>query len=501
MEDPENPGQVKFQNCAHGKFLTSSNDGNISTSTSEGSHHREWRLCREEEISDDEGTTFDTYSIFNLGIKRYLTCEENRDVCAIIKESVDEKEGHPPPGWNIELLTGELCFMSSPTTHRHLSCHALTSELSMSPNRKGWEVWRFVEAGGNDGHVRISNWIHGHGKKYLFSDENGNVSTSDNPVGSWEKWSVELAPEGFHGVAIKSVSHNRYLQVGSDGTPISTCEVFGALTLWHLDAAHSQNFAISSIPNDKRIGCGKEGQIYSTDNRKEWEVWEMQQQQHGFISLRSRAHGKILCSDTNGNLFVTEMVDDSGLWKLAHSEGGLHIISKSTGRYLSCGKNDNHLATVSPSTLLGNSESWSVEPILPDTITASQLRNNIIGGSLAVASILAAPFAVMGVIGAMGFGTTGIAGGSVAAGMMSAEAISAGGAIAAGGTVATLQSIGAVGLGVAGTAASMSAGAVVGASVWGIAATSARKGPSTKGESNIATESSLTRPFCHWQFW
>ena len=50
-------------------------------------------------------------------------------------------------------------------------------------------------------------------------------------------------------------------------------------------------------------------------------------------------------------------------------------------------------------------------------------------------------------LGVIGYTATGITAGSTAAGMMSAAAAANGGGVAAGGVVATLQSIGAAGLG------------------------------------------------------
>jgi len=92
-----------------------------------------------------------------------------------------------------------------------------------------------------------------------------------------------------------------------------------------------------------------------------------------------------------------------------------------------------------------------------------------IGGLAAIA----APFAVMGVVSALGFGSGGIAAGSTAAAWMSAEAVASGGVVAAGGTVATLQSIGAAGLGAAGVTASAAGGAVGGTLVGGSVAAGA----------------------------
>jgi len=87
-----------------------------------------------------------------------------------------------------------------------------------------------------------------------------------------------------------------------------------------------------------------------------------------------------------------------------------------------------------------------------------------IAGSVLTLGIMA-PFAAVAAVQAIGFGAGGVMGGSMAAGMMSAEAIAGGGAIAAGGTVATLQSLGAAGLGLAGTAAASSVGAATGAAL------------------------------------
>mmetsp|Transcript_36596 Transcript_36596/g.51746 ORF Transcript_36596/g.51746 Transcript_36596/m.51746 type:complete len:130 (+) Transcript_36596:297-686(+) len=82
--------------------------------------------------------------------------------------------------------------------------------------------------------------------------------------------------------------------------------------------------------------------------------------------------------------------------------------------------------------------------------------------AFALGMAFAAPLAITAAVNALGFTATGIAGGSTAAAMMSAEAIAAGGGVAAGWTVATLQSIGAVGLGVMGTIGTMAGGLATG---------------------------------------
>uniref|UniRef100_A0A4W5PZL4 Lysozyme g n=1 Tax=Hucho hucho TaxID=62062 RepID=A0A4W5PZL4_9TELE len=84
----------------------------------------------------------------------------------------------------------------------------------------------------------------------------------------------------------------------------------------------------------------------------------------------------------------------------------------------------------------------------------------IVGGVCAVAL---APIALT----VIGFGASGIAAGSTAAGMMSGAAIANGGGVAAGSLVAVLQSAGAVGLSGTATAIVGSVGAAVGGAVGG----------------------------------
>ncbi|CAG8781440.1 13949_t:CDS:1, partial [Cetraspora pellucida] len=70
-----------------------------------------------------------------------------------------------------------------------------------------------------------------------------------------------------------------------------------------------------------------------------------------------------------------------------------------------------------------------------------------VAGALTVSGLVLGPLAFVGAVGAIGFGSGGIAAGSIAAWIMSLN----GGATAAGSLVAILQSVGAAGLGVTGT--------------------------------------------------
>lgn len=477
---------VRLKSCTHGKYLFVNPRGYTSSCENPFEEH-----CLLKFEKHSSGRSSYTITCHN-GSDKYLCCRDNGDVSGLMDTDTYHSGQEV---WDIELLSGELCFISSPVLNKRLSCHPWGGKLSLCSNWKGWEVWRFIEAG--DGHVRISNWTHTN--KFLCSDNNGNVWTTDNHRGDWELWDVERAPDGSDGVVIKSVSHDRFLEAAPKGSPIGTSEGFkGYSTTWHTDAGNSREFYINSVQYDKRIGSSTDG-VYSTQNRKGWEVWIMEKETNGLISLRSKDHGKTLGSDSMGNVYVTEMASESELWKLEKlCEKGIHIKSANHDRFLSCPEN-GHISTLD--SVPNAAVTWFLEPCLPSTITGNKMRNLTIGGSVAVATVVTAPFAIMGAIAGLGFGAGGIAAGSAGAAMMSAEAAAAGGMIAAGGTVATLQSIGAAGLGIAGTSAALGAGAVVGASAIGISAAVPCDDPSSNIEHSEVIRPFENRPICNWRSW
>ena len=83
----------------------------------------------------------------------------------------------------------------------------------------------------------------------------------------------------------------------------------------------------------------------------------------------------------------------------------------------------------------------------PPKNSAASAAAMAVGGAVggAAGASLAVPV-TLGIVNSLGFTSAGIAAGSTAAAMMSAEAVAAGGTILAGGQVATLQAVGAAGL-------------------------------------------------------
>mmetsp|Transcript_44630 Transcript_44630/g.72832 ORF Transcript_44630/g.72832 Transcript_44630/m.72832 type:complete len:625 (+) Transcript_44630:106-1980(+) len=471
--DGPHANEVKLISRSHQTLLVMKPDG-YTTACSEQSMPEDydplWKIRR----SADGG-----FSLSSVHHGRYLSFKGSRQ-------------------WNIEFQTGELCFISNPHYDKRVKC-GMSGSLEMTHNWKGWEVFRFIEAG--DGDVRITSWTHK--EKVLCADQEGHVLTTENLLGDWGKWRVESAPDGAHGVVIKSVSHGTYLSSCGERLYASPQFEHKAST-WHLESAHSQNYFISCAAHDKRISTSDSSPFTSPNRgaREEWKVGVVEMMgEDNLITLKNCTHGKFLTSNEDGFVCMADHVGPDQVWKARHSpHGGIFMISNSYNRCLAC-NDDGHLYTVPFEDHQGTWETWSLEPKMPHTFSKEQKKKWILTGSLIAASAMMVPLGVVGIIGAMGFTAEGIAAGSVAAGMMSAEAIAAGGGVLAGGTVATLQSIGAVGLGLAGTSVAMGAGAVIGATTAGIVCAVAGEEHFDADYINNGPKPSEKRPFCNWRVW
>ena len=266
-------------------------------------------------------------------------------------------------------------------------------------------------------------------------------------------------------------------------------------TAWHLEPAHGNQFFISSKSCDMRITSSID-HPFTHQNQKACEKWIIEPTAGtiGHFTVRSQEHGKYLGSSEDRKLIVSDCQQHWIIFQSPH--GGVFIESVEHGGRLSCDENGHTYTTDSKD----GWETYCLEPIMPVTISAKKIWSLVGIGSLSIVSAVAAPFAVMGIIGAMGFGAGGIVGGSMAAGMMSAEAIAAGGGVIAGGAVATLQSIGAVGLGVAYTSAAVAAGAAAGAGLAGVVVvTSLNLANAPEGIKSDDYAKHL--PLCSWRMW
>eukprot|EP00985_Skeletonema_marinoi_P007576 scaffold3335_cov139-Skeletonema_marinoi.AAC.5 len=382
----------------------------------------------------------------------------------------------------------ELCFLSSPNHDRRVGCN-INGDIYVSQNWKGWEVWRFIKDE-SSGHFIITSWTHD--KKVLCSGPDGRVFTTENKEGSWEKWRIVPHPK-FEGLRIESVEHDRFLSFSGQDLHTKKKEVD---TAWYIEPAHGNHFFISATSHDERLSSSNE-HPFTSKNRKSWEKWivEPTNEKIGQYTIRSMEHGKYLGAEKNDKIIVSE---NKQLWTIGLSTqegGGYLILSTEFNRRLTLDENGNlHTEEVGDSNV-----TWQLEAVLPHTVSGKQIWSWVGAGVCSTILAVAMPFAVMGVVGAMGFGAGGIAAGSMGAGMMSAEAIAAGGGIAAGGTVATLQSIGAVGLGLAGTSMAVGAGAATGGLVSFGVIKATKFG--TEHERIAIDEPEKHLPLCSWRLW
>lgn len=390
----------------------------------------------------------------------------------------------------IEKAGPELCFISHPKYERRVTCD-ISGNLRMSKNWKGWEVWRFTKDN-DSGNFVITSWTHHH--KVLCSNSKGKVYTDNKKKllgeGKLElgEWKIDLHPKS-HGVRIQSVKHGRFLAFSGENLYAMKKDED---TAWHLEPAHRNQFFISSPCHNKRLSSTKESKLLAHRNRKSWEKWviEPTNTRTGQFTILSLEHGKYLGSSKDNKLIVSE---SQQRWMIGSSpHDRVFIQSVEYGGRLSFDGN-GHPCTAEIS---GDWATLSLEPIMPTTISSKQIWSLVGIGVTTITLSVAMPFAVMGVIGAMGFEAGGIAAGSMAAGMMSGEALVSGGAIAAGGTVATLQSIGAAGLGAAGASAAAGAGAAVGGCV-----AAASKGLENKQEEIKLEDPGNHLPLCSWRVW
>jgi len=344
---------------------------------------------------------------------------------------ITSKNSGEPSTWELKFTSGELCFMSNPVMHCNLRCNLL-GQLSLNSGLKGWEVFRFIEVGNGD--LYISSWTHY--TKFLSSNTDGQVyviDSSSNSLGYGERWRLEPAPDS-NGVYIKNVASLRYLSVGrGKNEALWTTTKPNAYALWHLNAAHSHIYYLTSLFasirktddddnfNDENVddavkikntAANDYNQIYSqhgisdmhvssrkgapflTKNKRKWEEWKMEVTPDGYVTFFSIAHGKYLGCNSKGDVHTTT---SKGAWcffeKQESSTAGVMFLSKEHKRYLAVSEDDGSLCTTDGNEETNLRNSWRLDPRLPRSISGGK-----IAGAMGLAITIAMPFAVLGAI-------------------------------------------------------------------------------------------------------
>lgn len=476
---PQGDGIV-MQSVQHGFFLQATSDGEMVTTTHTAEDASVFLL----KYASGKRLTIQLQLSNSLGM--FLVVEENGRIASRKAEAESVSTL-----WELEFLSGELCFMSNHAFNRLLKCNPFGG-LSMTNVWGGWEVWRFIEIGA--GRLIITSWTHD--SKVLASDPDGKVHTTENKLGTWEEWTVERSDSG---VLIQSVAHpGRYLCFNDNNNLFTTPDRNQKGIEWCLETANSHLFYMNCPSHDKRLSSNGDGVVFSNSYRKDCEQWTVKREEERWFSICSKRFGMYLASSNNGKVFTKASFDNDACWDIEELEsGGLALLSHAFHRHLVLGDDCNLCTKLDDD----GGVAWNLEPCMPQSRTGKQMAT-LVGASVAgLATVVAAPFAVTGVVGALGFGAGGIASGSIAAGMMSAEAVAAGGGVVAGGTVATLQSIGAVGLGFAGTTAALGGGAVVGSTIVGSTIAGIDCEPEPDVDSCSIMMPTTNRPLSNWRSW
>uniref|UniRef100_A0A7S4AK01 Fascin domain-containing protein n=1 Tax=Pseudo-nitzschia australis TaxID=44445 RepID=A0A7S4AK01_9STRA len=410
---------------------------------------------------------------------------------------IASKNSMEPSIWNLKFTSGELCFVSNPVVHCQMRCN-LSGKLSLTNSLYGWEVFRFIEVGNGD--FYISSWTHY--TKFLTSDSDGKVASTDStkrPLGYSERWRLEAAPEAT-GLYIQNVASRRYLSVGRKASEaLYTTTKPNDYALWHLDAAHSHVYYLTSLfasskKEDNDVEDSKEGefvpkknastgynQIFSkgdvadmhissskngpflTKKKQKWEEWKIEVTPEGDITFFSLAHEKYLGCNSTGDVHTTTSKGSWSLWeKQVSSHGGVTFLSREHLRFLAVNPSDGSLYTTPGGEETNLRHSWRLDPRLPRSISGGK-----IAGAVGLAISLAMPFAVLGAIETAGAAVTELA-------LLGTSVEALAGAVA---------------------------GAAIGAGVVGKAAAQKEKSPSElsngQWEDNIAAQ----RPISAWKSW
>lgn len=356
--------------------------------------------------------------------------------------------------WNVELVTGELCFMSAPSIQKQLRCDMM-GRLTLTSTAKGWEVFRFIECGG--GKLRICSWMHS--QHFLCCNpEDGSVMTcsasrivDEGPEIGMDEWYVEKAPGQYasEGVVIRSASSKRlgdFLCHTEEGVFISV-HFDEKASLWHLNAGHSQKYSLASLYEmPKTLGPFP----YVTDNKKQLdEVVVEQLDAEGLVRLYHIKEEKFIGTEGSGDVSLATDAGNSELWKMdmSRTDGGyvFHSVQHDglmlsyhfEGQDTISGAEESQSANskINPKlctvTEIGDNqrEVWRVDPVLPRAVSSGKIKTFAIGTSIAVGTTVAMPFAMAGLAAVVG--TESILMGIVTVGLTSAEAIASVGAIGA----------------------------------------------------------------------
>jgi hypothetical protein len=400
-------GSFKIQSVHRKNFLlTGSAGGVVSTSkANDESVHQCNQLWDLEQASSSSTTTTSTgiQRSNNDGIYVQLASRANGQRLSCTKygyislsnkdQDLDDEGGHSC-SWRMELLTGELCFLSNPHVDRRLRCDVF-GNVSLDSNWNGWEVWRFIEVGNSE--LILSSWTHD--SKVLASDASGKIYTiaEENRHRNRDcRWTVA---KGRNGVVLHSVAHGKYLCATLPNDFYTVDNIATEGVEWHLEPANSSVFFLS-VGETQLSGRDGGLPVTTTSNQTDLEEWKIEpyynQGGGNRFSIFSCKDKRFLGSAKDGRVWTTSDPKDSAIvWELEGApDGGYFVFSLLHERYLHFG-DDSTNGSLPPSTSVEKEQSWMLCPRMPGSISGGHIAAFSGASVTAAALMVAAPFAAV----------------------------------------------------------------------------------------------------------
>ena len=265
-----------------------------------------------------------------------------------------------------------------------------------------------------DGSVVIQSTKHNH--RFLCSDKNGNVYTSETCLNNMEKWNIVQARDDTTGNEIpggyyittynhsnralscaNNDSHNASIQAQEmivDGCSHQIWKIeFGSGELCFISngsrhqssskrSSPSHNPMMMTFPNfnhnpnntdasnnKQQLRCDFGGKLSMSNNCKGWEAWRFSEiDGSGLVRITPFAHEhKFLCNDNNGYVYTNEERNNSTKWSVEKAPPGYNgviIRSATNNQILKYDSHHDSLITVLTTATTSGSDTDDVERLV-----------------------------------------------------------------------------------------------------------------------------------------
>lgn len=225
---------------------------------------------------------------------------------------------------------------------------------------------------------------------------------------------------------IKNVANHRFLSLGRErAEAIWTTTKPNDYALWHLDAAHSCIYYLTSLfastektvkekeiefddeeagadaedsrVESKTIAANAYNQMFSkegvadmhvssckegpflTKKKQKGEEWKVELTDDGDVTFYSMAHEKYLGCNSKGDVHTTTSKGSWTLWeKRVSAYGGVTFLSREHLRFLAVNEEDGSLCTTPGDEDTNLTHSWRMDPRLPRSVSGGKIAGRCI---------------------------------------------------------------------------------------------------------------------------